>query len=138
MHHTRNLNNLPIPISDQLLKLAWRLKETGLDWSPEVGQFVWDFNRVIKSPSPFPLRVYFILNIKRFLNIFGSTDKMKSNLVWIPTSYQLRTYAERKRLTLEYEPQSDPEEDLIALYSSMIQAIRTSSGAAKDNQNDDS
>ncbi len=78
----------PIPINDNILESALRLKRLGLPWSPHVGCFVWDREAVISAPSPFPKRVYFILNIRRFTNIFGSEEKMRQQLVWVPTWHQ--------------------------------------------------
>lgn len=78
----------PIPFSEALLAAAQRLKQLGVPWSPHTGCFVWDSEAVITSPSPFPLRIYFILNMRRFLDIFGTVEKMQQQLVWIPTWYQ--------------------------------------------------
>lgn len=79
---------LPIPIDDTVLAAAYRLKTLGLPWSPQVGCFVWDREAVISAPSPFPKRVYFILNMRRFTDIFGSEEKMRQQLVWVPTWHQ--------------------------------------------------
>jgi hypothetical protein len=78
----------PIPINDSVLESALRLKRLGLPWSPQVGCFVWDRQAVISAPSPFPKRVYFILNMRRFTDIFGSEEKMRQQLVWVPTWHQ--------------------------------------------------
>ena len=79
---------LPIPIDDTILAAAYRLKRLGLAWSPQVGCFVWDREAVISAPSPFPKRVYFILNMRRFTDIFGSEENMRQQLVWVPTWHQ--------------------------------------------------
>ncbi len=79
---------LPLPIDDTILAAAFRLKTLGLPWSPQVGCFVWDRNAVISAPSPFPKRVYFILNMRRFTDIFGSEENMRRQLVWVPTWHQ--------------------------------------------------
>ena len=78
----------PIPINDKILESALHLKRLGLPWSPQVGCFVWDRQAVISAPSPFPKRVYFILNMRRFTAIFGSEEKMRQQLVWVPTWHQ--------------------------------------------------
>jgi hypothetical protein len=78
----------PIPINDTVLETAFRLKKLGLPWSPQVGCFVWDREAVIPAPSPFPQRVYFILSMRRFTDIFGSEEKMRRQLVWVPTWHQ--------------------------------------------------
>ena len=87
--NTDTTNSIPpIPFTEKLLRAAYQLKQSGLPWQPHVGCFVWDRDSVITAPSPFPRRVYFILNLKRFLSIFGSSEKMREQLVWIPTWYQ--------------------------------------------------
>ena len=78
----------PIPITHQILDVARKLKAAGLTWTPSVGCFVWDPQQKIKAPSPFPLRVYFVLNMQRFISIFGSVTTMQEQLVWLPTWYQ--------------------------------------------------
>ncbi len=79
---------LPLPIDDTVLAAAYRLKRLGLPWSPQVGCFVWDREAVISAPSPFPKRIYFILSMRRFTDIFGSQEKMRQQLVWVPTWHQ--------------------------------------------------
>ncbi len=79
---------LPIPVDDTVLAAAFRLKMLGLPWSPQVGCFVWDREAVISAPSPFPNRVYFILSMRRFTDIFGSEENMRQQLVWVPTWHQ--------------------------------------------------
>jgi hypothetical protein len=78
----------PIPINDNVLESALHLKRLGLPWTPQVGCFVWDREGVISAPSPFPKRVYFILNMRRFTDIFGSEEEMRQQLVWVPTWHQ--------------------------------------------------
>ena len=124
MSRNRRHSDPPIPISEEILRLARGLKEGGLDWEPEVGHFVWDPNEVIESPSPFPLRVYFILNLKRFLSIFGSIDSMKSNLIWLPTPYQLKAYASREDLAPEFVSNSDLDQAMKALSTLMNETIQ--------------
>lgn len=86
---------LPIPIDDTVLAAAYRLKMLGLPWSPQVGCFVWDREAVISAPSPFPKRVYFILSMRRFTDIFGSQEKMRQQLVWVPTWHQAIQFCSR-------------------------------------------
>lgn len=120
------LKYLPLPISEKTLELARKLKELGLDWQPEVGHFVWDPLEVIESPSPFPMRVYFILSMKRFLSIFDSVVSMKSKLVWVPTLHQLRSLANQEKLTIEWERRQDPAEDWISLCTAVINSLQAS------------
>jgi hypothetical protein len=89
----------PIPITQPLLDAAEALKAAGLPWTPRVGCFVWDPQHKIDAPSPFPLRVYFVLNMQRFINIFGSVAAMQEQLVWLPTWYQAMQLCARYGLT---------------------------------------
>jgi hypothetical protein len=80
------LNALPpIPIETDVLQGAYRLKRNGLPWKPRVGCFVWDRESVLPVPSPFPLDVFFVLSMKRFLQFFDDVGTMEEKLVWIPT-----------------------------------------------------
>ena len=78
----------PIPFDNRTCKLALELKRLGLPWRPHVGCFVWDPERFISYPSPFPNQIYFILSLPRFLDIFGSTENIEAKLVWLPTWHQ--------------------------------------------------
>jgi hypothetical protein len=89
----------PIPITRRILEAAREMKAAGLPWMPRVGCFVWDPDQVIKSPSPFAMQVYFVLNMQRFLTIFGSVATMQEKLVWLPTWYQARQLCDRYGLT---------------------------------------
>lgn len=80
----------PIPFSKQICELALDLKKIGLNWQPHVGCFVWDPEEFIKTESPFPGRIYFILSLQRFIEIFGSVENMVEKLVWLPTWHQAR------------------------------------------------
>jgi hypothetical protein len=80
----------PIRFSKRRLVLAREMKDRGLPWQPHVGCFVWDVEEMIQPDSPFPDQVYFILSLPRFLSIFGSREKMRAKLVWVPTWHQAR------------------------------------------------
>ena len=80
----------PIPFEDELCILALEMKQLGLQWHPHVGCFLWDPDRLINYPSPFPNRVYFILSLPRFIDIFGSVENIVAKLVWLPTWHQAR------------------------------------------------
>lgn len=75
----------PIPFDPAVLEAARRLKAAGLRWRPHVGCFVWDPDGHMPVPSPFPERVYFVLNLGRFTEILGSVEAMQECLVWVPT-----------------------------------------------------
>ena len=85
----------PIPFDEQICQLGATLKEQGLQWQPHVGCFVWDPDGFIEAPSPFPNRIYFILSMPRFLEIFGSVENMVDKLVWLPTWEQATTLCRR-------------------------------------------
>jgi hypothetical protein len=80
----------PMPFGRDHRLAAKRLKEEGLLWRPQVGCFVWDEMAVIEVPSPFPDRIYFILNLGHFLRGFGTVENMVDKLVWLPTWHQAR------------------------------------------------
>lgn len=78
----------PIPFDQRVYEAAKGLKEAGLSWRPHVGCFVRDPEVVIPEPSPFPDRVYFILNLNHFTQRFGSMEAIVERTVWIPTLHQ--------------------------------------------------
>ena len=80
----------PIPFDLRHCQTAAELKDGGLPWTPHVGCFVWDPDRIIEVTSPFPGRIYFILNLGHFLRIFGSLEEISNKLVWLPTHHQAR------------------------------------------------
>jgi len=85
----------PIPFNRRHCQLAGELKSLGLPWTPHVGCFVWDPDNYIPAESPFPNRIYFILSLPRFLDMFGSLDEIGEKLVWLPTWHQARLMGER-------------------------------------------
>ena len=80
----------PTPFDLRHCQAAARLKKKGLSWTPHVGCFVWDPDEIIEVTSPFPGRIYFILNLGHFLRIFGSLEEISKNLIWLPTYHQAR------------------------------------------------
>jgi hypothetical protein len=78
----------PMPFDERICHRALEMKQNGLVWRPHVGCFVWDLDEHIKPDSPFPGRIYFILSLKRFIDIFDSIDQMADKLVWLPTWHQ--------------------------------------------------
>jgi hypothetical protein len=103
--------------------MARKLKRSGLDWIPQVGCFVWDPEEVIESPSPFPCRTYFVLNLDKFLRIFGSTENMIEKLVWLPTWYQARLVAAELGLDLAFG-RDHPADELRILYDHLLKALQ--------------
>mgnify|MGYP006288787937 FL=1 len=78
----------PIPFDQRVYDAAEALKTAGLSWRPHVGCFVRDPEVVIPELSPFPDRVYFILNLNHFIQRFGSIEAVTERTVWIPTLHQ--------------------------------------------------
>lgn len=64
---------------------AQRLKQAGLPWQPQPGNFVYDPHELIEAPSPFQERVYFILDLKHFLRRAASLEDLKEKMIWLPT-----------------------------------------------------
>jgi len=120
----------PIPFSERQLVLAQRMKKNGLPWHPHVGCFVWDVEQIIKPRSPFPNHVYFILNMARFIDIFGSLEKMQEALVWLPTWHQARLICQQMgikestmaRLLCE-NTTIKPADETAALYQMLLSAL---------------
>ena len=80
----------PMIFDTQICRLAQKIKHLGIDWQPHVGCFVWDPDNTIAVDSPFPHRIYFILSLPRFIDIFGSREAIAEKLVWLPTWHQAR------------------------------------------------
>jgi hypothetical protein len=70
----------PMPFDDRICLGALEMKKSGLAWRPHVGCFVWDPDLTIKPDSPFPGRIYFILSLRRFIEIFGTVDRIAEKL----------------------------------------------------------
>jgi hypothetical protein len=92
-----NRDYAPMPYNQEICQLALEPKKRGLDWHPHVGCIVWNPEETIPVPSPFPHRIYFILNLNHFLKIFESIEKMKERLVWIPSWEQARHLCHEKK-----------------------------------------
>jgi hypothetical protein len=80
----------PVVFDTQTCRLANELKQLGMPWQPHVGCFVWDPDGHIEAESPFPHRIYFMLSLPRFIDIFGSVEAIAEKLVWLPTWHQAR------------------------------------------------
>lgn len=120
----------PLPFDDHICRLALDLKSAGLNWRPHVGCFVWDPEGHIKPESPFPNRVYFVLSLPRFIDIFGNIEKMAEHLVWLPTWHQARLLCTALGIpdsaisTRWQEGKSlSPAEELLQLYGLVMDAL---------------
>ena len=121
----------PMPFDEHICRLAADLKYLGLNWQPHVGCFVWDPDGFIKANSPFPGRIYFILSLPRFVEIFGSIAGMVEKLVWLPTWHQARLLCDKlgvseHDLTREWfaEKTFRPAEDLLRIYRHIANALQ--------------
>jgi hypothetical protein len=121
----------PIPFSDDLRRLALNMKRAGLLWKPHVGCFVWDREGRIGAPSPFPRDIYFILNMNRFLAIFGSIEEMQRSLVWLPTWSQCMRVLRGSHISNPEEERAAVAEtsgDLEGLYLFLIEHLQRAHG----------
>ena len=121
----------PTPFDERHFLLALELKRHGLPFNPHVGCFVWDPEKYITAESPFPSRVYFILSLPRFLDIFGSIESISEKLVWLPTWHQARLLCRRMGIDdqivvtdLMGENLPAPGEELLQLYKVMIDELK--------------
>jgi hypothetical protein len=126
----------PIPFTDEVCSTAKRMKERGLKWRPHVGCFAWDEEGYIDVPSPFPHRIYFVLNVNHFLKIFGKKEAMVKKLVWLPTWYQCRKICrcygipiERSDGPVRSDGEDDPEAELLRLYDLILRFLESSRAA---------
>jgi hypothetical protein len=120
-----------MPFDKEICHLALDMKKGGLIWRPHVGCFVWDPDRFIKPPSPFPGRIYFILSLARFLDIFDTIDQIAQKLVWLPTWHQARLLCRQLGIADEFDPknrESDavlaPADELLHIYGRIVDTLK--------------
>lgn len=120
----------PIPFSSRHCKLTKRFKEKGLDWEPHVGCFVWDENGHISISSPFPNRIYFILNLGHFFKVSQPLENIKERLVWLPTWHQARIICKRLHVGQReinsvkgFLEVKEVGEDIIVLYELILRKL---------------
>jgi len=120
----------PIPFTDQVFQTAKLMKEKGLKWQPHVGCFVWDEKQIIEVSSPFPNRVYFILNLGHFLKRFETIENIAEKLVWLPTWHQARQICKQLNIAdekilhvIQSSNLSEPGSELIGLYRLISEAL---------------
>ncbi|MDJ0912256.1 MAG: hypothetical protein QNI95_01745 [Desulfobacterales bacterium] len=121
----------PIPFDAHICRLAGEMKDFGLPWQPHVGCFVWDPEGYIEADSPFPDRVYFILSMPRFLQIFGNVEQMVAKLVWLPTWHQARLLCDRLGVgqkdvsnIFESKPSLSAGQELQSIYKLIVSALQ--------------
>ena len=107
------------------------MKEAGLTWTPQPGCYVWDPLRRIALMTPFPEGIYFILDLKHFLQRLGNLATITRELVWLPTMDQALWLCREYRI----DPQSlggydhcqswlRPDESLLVLYQAILHVIK--------------
>ena len=121
----------PMPFDERICRRALEMKNHGLVWRPHVGCFVWDPDEHIKPDSPFPGRIYFILSLARFIEIFDSIEQITEKLVWLPTWYQARLLCRQLGITDDVTDKSrqrgrvfSPVEELLYIYGLIVEALK--------------
>ncbi len=121
----------PMPFDEDICRKALEMKKSGLVWQPHVGCFAWDPDEFIKPASPFPGRIYFILSLQRFIEIFDSIEEITAKLVWLPTWHQARLICRRLGISDEAIEEGkikdgalSPDEDLLHIYGLIVEALR--------------
>ena len=126
-----NTNFPPIPFDKRHCEMAGVLKDNGLPWKPDVGCFVWDRDGLIEASSPFPQRIYFILNIGHFLKLFDTIEKMAKQLIWVPTWHQARLLCtqfgvDNQQIDALWHSKTmvKPGDDLLLLYEMILDVLQ--------------
>ncbi|MBW2410609.1 MAG: hypothetical protein JRF72_12485 [Deltaproteobacteria bacterium] len=121
----------PMPFDQSICRKALEMKKCGLTWQPHVGCFVWDPDEYIKSASPFPGRIYFILSLQRFIEIFESMEQIRTKLVWLPTWHQARLICRQLGIfdeAIEEERKKGDAlsagDDLLHIYELIVKALQ--------------
>ena len=121
----------PMPFDERICLRSLEMKKDGLAWRPHVGCFVWDPDEFIKPASPFPGRIYFILSLARFIEIFETIEQIAEKLVWLPTWHQARLVCRQLGITYEVIVQgrqrdhaSSPVEELLHIYGLIVEALK--------------
>ena len=121
----------PMPFNREICQRALDMKKSGLIWRPQVGCFVWDPDEFIKPSSPFPGRIYFILSLARFLDIFDSIDQIALKLVWLPTWHQAKLLGQQMGIAEEIDQTTrgdsdalSPADELLHIYQKILETLR--------------
>jgi len=130
VHFDPEKDRAPLPFDDRICRQALQMKAAGLKWRPHVGCFVWDPENHIQQDSPFPNRIYFVLSVPRFIEIFGDYEKMVEKLVWLPTWHQARLLGTELDVPggavsslWQANEALSPDEELVRLYGVIMDAL---------------
>ena len=86
----------------------------------------------IEVSSPFPGRVYFILNVGHFLKTFETKEAISEKLVWLPTWQQARLLCEEFGIedaeikAAIAEKSFEHSNDMMILYDLLLQYLKRS------------
>jgi hypothetical protein len=121
----------PMPFDKSICQRALDMKKGGLIWRPHVGCFVWDPDKFIKPASPFPGRIYFILSLARFIEIFDTIDQIAQKLVWLPTWHQARLLCRQLGIVDDFDKKSQkidavlsPVDELLHIYGKIVDNLK--------------
>ena len=81
--------------SEQEIEIAKKLHELNVKWKPQAGQYVYDLKGIIEKSSPFQTGVYFILDIRHFIQRAGSVEGIKTAMYWLPLWEDCRNILKR-------------------------------------------
>lgn len=120
-----------MPFSRNICQRALDMKKNGLIWRPQVGCFVWDPDEFIKPTSPFPGRIYFILSLARFLDIFDTLEQVALKLVWLPTWHQAKLLCRQLGIADDIDKTArgdsdalSPADELLDIYEKILETLR--------------
>jgi len=120
-----------MPFDKSICQRALDMKKGGLIWRPHVGCFVWDPDKFIKPASPFPGRIYFILSLARFIEIFDTIDQIAQKLVWLPTWHQARLLCRQLGIVDDFDKKSQkidavlsPVDELLHIYGKIVDNLK--------------
>jgi hypothetical protein len=92
---------------------------------------MWDHDGLIEASSPFPQRIYFILNRGHFLKRFQTVENVKKQLVWLPAWHQARLLChkfgvgnERVASLWHTKETVKPGDDLLLLYMVILDVLQ--------------
>lgn len=83
----------------ELIDLAKHLKSLSMEWEPEVGNYIYDANGIVKPSSPFQPQVYFLLNYDCFMQQVGGVERFRREMVWLPTWHDARKILRQLNVT---------------------------------------